>query len=38
MGATGEGGGNAEEQCAEKYNLYLHDGKWYSYDEVRREP
>lgn len=38
LGATGIGGGNAEQSCAEKYNLYLDDGRWYSYDDVRREP
>ena len=38
LGATGEGEGNAEKRCAEKYNLYPHDGKWHSYDAVRREP
>jgi hypothetical protein len=38
LGATGSGEGNPEEACARKFNLYLHDGKWHSYDDVRREP
>lgn len=36
LGATGEGRGNPEEYCAEKYKLYLLEGRWYSYDEVRK--
>ena len=36
-GATGESSGNAEESCAEKYNLYQYEGKWHSYDEKRRD-
>lgn len=35
LGATGVSSGNAEEQCAKKYNLYKHEGQWYSYDKIR---
>ena len=27
--------GSPEKRCAKKYNLYLDQGKWYSYDDVR---
>ena len=27
-GATGEIGGNPEEVCAEKFNLYFYEGEW----------
>jgi hypothetical protein len=27
-GATGEAGGNPEEVCAEKFNLYFYEGEW----------
>lgn len=39
LGATGSGTGPevAEQQCAEKHNLYLHDGRWHSYDMTRPE-
>ena len=29
-GATGVSEGNAEEICAEKFNLYLYEGEWRS--------
>ena len=29
-GATGISEGNAEEICAEKFNLYLYEGEWLS--------
>lgn len=37
LGATGEGQGatGSEEECAQRYNLYLHEGRWHSYDEKR---
>lgn len=35
-GATGEGTGNPEEECANKYNLYLKDGQWHSYEDTRQ--
>jgi len=35
-GATGEGTGDPEETCAEKYNLYQKNGKWHSYDDIRK--
>jgi hypothetical protein len=33
LGATGSGSGPeiAEENCAEKYNLYEYEGRWHSY-------
>ena len=34
-GATGENDGDPEEVCATRYNLYLHEGQWHSYDEPR---
>jgi len=39
LGATGTGVGAkvAEEQCAEKYNVYQLDGHWHSYDATRPE-
>lgn len=37
-GATGVGTGSPEENCARKYNLYREDGRWYSYDDVRKQP
>jgi hypothetical protein len=36
-GATGQSSGDPEEACAAKYNLYKHQGKWHSYDDVRQE-
>jgi hypothetical protein len=30
LGDVGSAGGDAEKVCAEKNNLYLRDGKWYS--------
>ena len=33
--ATGEGGGNTDQRCARKHNLYRHRGQWHSYDDVR---
>jgi hypothetical protein len=30
LGDVGSAGVNAEKVCAEKNNLYLRDGKWYS--------
>ena len=35
-GATGIGSGDGEESCAKKYNLYKKDGKWHSYDDIRK--
>lgn len=35
-GATGEGTGDPEQVCAEKFNAYKKDGRWHSYDDVRR--
>ena len=36
-GATGEGTGDPEEVCAEKFDAYKKDdGLWHSYDEVRQ--
>ncbi|HDY82015.1 MAG: hypothetical protein DRQ65_07135 [Gammaproteobacteria bacterium] len=37
QGATGSGAGAeiAEENCAEKYNLYEYGGRWHSYDVKR---
>ena len=37
LGATGSGTGSeaAEENCAEKYNLYEYEGRWHSYDVKR---
>lgn len=35
-GATGSVSGNIEQACADRFNLYKHDGQWYSYDEVRK--
>jgi hypothetical protein len=37
QGATGEGRGPepAREYCADKHNLYLHDGRWHRYDMSR---
>jgi hypothetical protein len=34
-GATGEGSGNYEQQCAEKFNLYRRGDQWHSYDDTR---
>ncbi|MCB1846212.1 MAG: hypothetical protein KDI04_02205 [Halieaceae bacterium] len=36
LGATGVGAGNVEQRCAEKLNLYQHEGQWHSYDDVRK--
>ena len=36
-GATGFGDGSPEEMCAKRYNLYTHDGQWYSYDAARKD-
>lgn len=36
LGATGVGDGNVEQHCAEKFNLYQHEGQWHSYDDVRK--
>ena len=36
LGATGVGNGNVEQRCAEKFNLYQHEGQWHSYDDVRK--
>jgi len=30
IGATGVGEGSPEEVCAEKFNLYLQDGRWHN--------
>jgi hypothetical protein len=37
LGATGSGAGAelAEQQCAEKFNLYQMEGHWHSYDRAR---
>ena len=37
LGATGSGSGGetAEQNCAEKYNLYEYEGRWHSYDVKR---
>ncbi len=36
-GATGAvQEGTPEEICAEKHNLYMKDGKWHSYDDIRK--
>ncbi|MEH6635302.1 MAG: hypothetical protein V7700_07265 [Halioglobus sp.] len=35
--STGLSEGNAEETCAQRFNLYKDKGKWHSYDEKRRE-
>lgn len=35
-GATGEGSGDPEQVCAARLNLYLHEGRWHSYDDVRQ--
>jgi hypothetical protein len=32
-GATGESGGNPDEICAEKFNLYFYEGEWRSIDQ-----
>jgi hypothetical protein len=34
-GATGEGTDNPEVVCAQKFNVYRHEGQWHSYDGVR---
>ena len=36
-GATGAGIGSkdSEEQCAEKFNVYKHEGHWHRYDMTR---
>jgi hypothetical protein len=34
-GATGTNSADPEALCAEKYNLYQHNGQWHSYDDVR---
>jgi hypothetical protein len=34
-GATGQSNGDPEVRCARKYNLYRHEGRWYSYDVPR---
>lgn len=34
-GATGEVGGDPEQVCARRYNLYKLDGQWHSYDDSR---
>ena len=34
-GATGFSSGISEESCAQKYNLYMHEGRWHSYDHKR---
>lgn len=34
-GSTGESEGNPQEACAEKFNLYQHEGQWHSYDDIR---
>ena len=35
-GATGEGSGDPQIVCAKRLNLYLHEGQWHSYDDVRQ--
>jgi hypothetical protein len=34
-GATGQSEVDPQAQCAKKYRLYLHEGRWYSYDQKR---
>ena len=34
-GATGASSEDPQAQCANKYRLYQHEGKWYSYDQKR---
>lgn len=34
---TGANTGNPEENCANRYNVYQHEGQWHSYDDSRRE-
>ncbi len=34
-GATGVSSEDPQGQCAKKYRLYLHEGKWYSFDQKR---
>ena len=38
LGATGQGVGadRAREQCARQHNVYEEDGRWHSYDAVRK--
>jgi hypothetical protein len=36
-GATGQGSGDPEAECAQRFNLYKgDDGRWYSYDDKRK--
>ncbi len=38
-GSTGMSDGDPEELCAREHNLYRHeDGRWHSYDDVRKSP
>jgi hypothetical protein len=36
VGATGVSEGDVEKRCAEKFNVYLHERQWHSYDDQRR--
>jgi hypothetical protein len=34
---TGANTGDPEKVCAQRLNLYRHEGRWHSYDDVRRQ-
>ena len=36
-GSTGGSTADPETECAQRLNLYRHEGRWHSYDDVRQQ-